>query len=84
MPKKKTGGAKAKAKAQKVQRKHEKKKNKVKIDKTFGLKNKGGRRNRQFVANAGNNMNAEELRKKKERYVSLSPSKTNQGLSPPP
>lgn len=58
------GGAKQKKKEQQKQNK-----NKVKVDPTFGLKNKKGKKNREFVHNAVNNMNADEIRKKKEREV---------------
>eukprot|EP01084_Bolivina_argentea_P257860 434522_1 len=62
--------AKKKAKArQKAEAKKRKKNdtNKVKIDLTFGIKNKKGSKNRRFVRNANANMNQEEIRKKKER-----------------
>jgi len=61
--------AKAKKKA-KEQAKKESQKNKppkVKIDPTFGLKNKKGSKNRRFVQNAHNNMNAEQIRQDKIR-----------------
>lgn len=65
MPRKQ-GGAKKKNKAEaKLQNKN---KDKVKVDPTFGLKNKKGSKNRQFVKNAQNNMNSQEIQKKKEKH----------------
>merc|ERR1712176_1384980 len=66
MPAKK---AKKKKKVVKEDAKQRKKNNpdKVKVDPTFGLKNKKGSKNKRFVQNAMNNMNAAEIAAKKER-----------------
>merc|ERR1712154_171585 len=61
--------AKAKKKAIAAQKKESQKNKpaKVKIDPTFGLKNKKGSKNRRLVQNAYNNMNAEQLQQDKIR-----------------
>ena len=63
MPAKAGKGEKAKEKQNKP------KSDKVKIDPTFGLKNKKGKKNRQFVQNAQHNLNAKEIEAKKRRQV---------------
>mmetsp|Transcript_34138 Transcript_34138/g.54724 ORF Transcript_34138/g.54724 Transcript_34138/m.54724 type:complete len:286 (+) Transcript_34138:99-956(+) len=64
MPRKQSGQKKKQKEEAKKQKKGE---SKVKVDPTFGLKNKKGSKNRRFVQNAQHNMNAEEIRKKEER-----------------
>jgi hypothetical protein len=78
MPKKKNppskkGQSKKKDKKGKgIPNQKEEKKKKIKIDKTFGLKNKKGKANAQYVRNMKNNMAATDKRgKKKSRNKAL-------------
>jgi len=66
MPKKQ-GGEKKKAKEEAKKQKAAEKKNRPKVDPTFGLKNKKGKKNREFVHNSAHNMNADELYKQEQR-----------------
>ena len=68
MPKvRKVSGAKKKAKEEAKKQAKARKAERPKIDPTFGLKNKKGKKNRLFVQNAKNNMNQQEIQKQKER-----------------
>ena len=66
-PSKKGQGKKKDKKGKGIPNQKEEKKTKVKIDKTFGLKNKKGRANAQYVQNMKKNMAANDRSKKKKK-----------------
>jgi len=71
-PSKKGQGKKKDKKGKGIPNQKEEKKKKIKIDKTFGLKNKKGRSNKQYVENMKKNMAAGERRgKKKSRMAAF-------------
>lgn len=70
-PSKKGQGKKKDKKGKGIPNQKEEKKTKIKIDKTFGMKNKKGRSNAQYVQNMKKNMAATDRRKKKSRNESF-------------
>jgi len=66
-PSKKGQGKKKDSKGKGIPNQKDEKKQKVKIDKTFGMKNKKGRSNAQYVANMKANQAANERKEKKSK-----------------
>jgi len=68
-PSKKGQGKKKDKKGKGIPNQKEEKKKKIKIDKTFGLKNKKGRSNAQYVQNMKKNQEAADRRGKKKSRI---------------